>query len=165
MHQCSHIPIYISRFSTNTLCHNNDIFKNFRLKFIQLVNAWDILKVPTFLWSLLWILNGLPYNSLPHSQVKKGVMRLKTKWLKTELSTSFWSFKMRCKNSATVWKQVFLITINIQDKPCFTFLKSCLIDFSQLISRHWPWLLWHNLSYSMSYLEMNKNIQFEVYFF
>ena len=28
-------------------------FKNFRLKFIQLVNAWDILKVPTFLWSFV----------------------------------------------------------------------------------------------------------------
>ena len=137
-------------------------FKNFRLKFIQLVNAWDILKVPTFLWSLLWILNGLPYNSLPHSQVKKWVMRLKTKWLKTELSTSFWSFKMRCKNSVTVWKQVFLITINIQDQLCFTSLKSCLIDFSRLISRHWPWLLWHNLLYSMSYLELNKNIVWQL---
>ena len=111
--KCSHIPIYTSKFYTNILSHNHDIFKNFRLKFIQSVKDWDFLKVATFLWSLLWLLNGLPYNSLPPPPLKKEGMRLKTKWLKTELSTSFWSFKtelstsfwsfkMSCKDIVTV---------------------------------------------------------------
>ena len=111
------------------------------------------MKVTTFLWSL-WLLNGLPYNSL--SPPEKRRMRLKTKWLKTELRTSFWSFKICHKDIATVQKQVFLINTNIWDQLCFTSLKSFLINFSARIFRYWPWLLWHNLLYAMSYLQWKK---------
>ena len=99
------------------------------------------MKVATFLWSLLWLLNGLPHNSLPHSHLKNGGMRLKAKWLKTELRTRFWSFKMCCKDIVT---------------SCFTSLKSLLINFSGLTSRYWPWLLWHNLLHRMSYLRCKQ---------
>ena len=147
LHSCINAAIYLYillityKFSATILNHNHDIFKNFRLTFLQLVKTWYFLKVATFLWSLLWLLNGLPHNSLPHSHLKNGGMRLKTKWLKTELSTRFWFFNMCCKDIVT---------------SCFTSLKSLLINFYGLSSRYWPWLLWHNLLHLMSYLHWKQ---------
>ena len=105
------------------------------------------------LWSLLWLVNGLPCSSLPPPHLKKGRMRLKNKWLKTKPRTSFRSFKMCRKDIVTVTKQVFLITTNIRDQLCFTSLKKFLINFSELVFRYWYWFLWHILLYSMSYLQ------------
>ena len=87
----------------------------------------------------------------PAPRLKKGEMRLKTK-LSWVLVFVFFTFVVK-----TVWKQVFLITTNKRDQLSFTYLKRFLINFSGLIFRYWPWLLWHNLLYSMSYLQWTKD--------
>ena len=75
---------------------------------------------------------GFPYNSFSSSPEKGGIW-MKTKWLKTDLRTSFWSFKVCCKDIVTERKHVFLITTNIRDQLCFTPLKGFSSNINEAI--------------------------------